>query len=238
MLSLQGKRVLVVDDDLDTRNLLAREFSRAGAEVYSAANGNEALREFHLHQPDLVVLDVIMPGLTGWDTAALLKPFGEVPIIFLSGLTGTEEVVRGLELGAYDFVTKPFSVRVLLMKAQAALRYAGPAPANGRPAVYDDGYLTINLAERQVLVKGRPVDLTATDFRLLELLVQNKGRVLTYDQILEKIWGWEYRDCTQYVHVYISRLRRVLETDSRSPKYITTERGVGYCFKGHATRVP
>jgi two-component system KDP operon response regulator KdpE len=238
MPSLQGNRILVVDDDPNMRGLVERAFSRAGAEVYTATDGNEALREFHLRQPDLVVLDVIMPGLTGWEIAALLKPFGEVPIIFLSGLTGRDEIVRGLELGAYDFVTKPFSVRVLLMKAQAALRCAGPASANDQPVVYDDGYLTIKLAERQVLVNGRPVDLTATDYRLLELLVRNKRRVLTYHQILEKVWGWEYRDSTEYVHVYVSRLRRVLETDSRSPQYIITERGVGYRFEGPPARVP
>ncbi|MGD9049994.1 MAG: response regulator transcription factor [Anaerolineae bacterium] len=238
MLSLQSNRVLVVDDDPDLRDMLTTVFSRAGAEVYTAADGSEALREFLLRQPDLVVLDVMMPGLDGWDTAALLKPFGEVPIIFLSGLTGRDNVVRGLELGAYDFVTKPFSVRVLLMKAQAALRCAGPAPANGQAVDHDDGYLTINLAERQVLVKGRPVNLTATDFRLLELLVRNKGRVLTHHHILRKIWGWEYQESAQYVHVYVSRLRRVLETDSRSPQYIITEHGVGYLFEDRAARVP
>lgn len=238
MFSLQGNRVLVVDDDPHTRDMLDRAFSRAGAKVYTATDGNEALQEYYLHQPHLVILDVNMPNLDGWDTAKLLEPVGEVPIIFLSGLTGTEEVVRALRLGAYDFVTKPFSVRVLLMKAQAALRSAAPTPTNGRLVVYCDGNLAINLAKRRVLVKGRPVDLTATEYRLLELLVRNKGRVLTYEQILGKIRGWEYRDRAQYVQVYVSRLRRVLETDSRSPQYILTERGVGYRFKGLAARVP
>jgi two-component system KDP operon response regulator KdpE len=238
MVSLQGNRVLVVDDDPHTRDMLERAFSRAGAKVYTATDGNEALQEFYLHQLDLVILDVITLALDGWDIANLLKLFDAVPIILLSSLTDREDVVRTLRLGAYDFVTKPFSVRVLLMKAQAALRSTAPTPTNGRPVVYCDGNLAINLAERQVLVKGRPVDLTATEYRLLELLVRNKGQVLTYGQILGKIRGWEYRDHAQYVQVYVSRLRRVLETDSRSPQYIITERGVGYRFKSLAARVP
>ena len=228
MVSLQGNRVLVVDDDPHTRDTLERAFSRAGAKVYTATGGNEALQEFYLYQPDLVILDVITPDLDGWDTANLPKLFGAVPIIFLSSLTDTQDVVHTLRLGAYDFVTKPFSVRVLLMKAQAALRSTALAPTNGRPVAYCDGNLAINLAELQVLVKGRPVDLTATEYRLLLQLARNLARILPSEQLLSDVWGTEYRDDKEILWVSISRLRQKLEEDPKNPIHIVTRPGLGY----------
>ena len=227
---MHEQKILVVDDDRDLVNLLARSFSKEGAEVLTAANGQEGLRLFHQYQPDLVILAIVMPVLNGWQTSARIRQFSNAPVILLS-VKGTEDdVVRGLACGAVDYVAKPFSVQVLLARARAALREAAAGFGPGANGYYDDGRLSIDAGRRRVMVRGAPVDLTATEYSLLLELFRNAGRVLTYDQILGAVWGRAYRDSPQYVHVYVYRLRQKLEEDPGQPMYLQTEHGTGYRF--------
>jgi DNA-binding response OmpR family regulator len=228
---VRGKRILVIDDDPDMVVLVKLLFSRAGAEVYTALDGREGLRQFGVCRPDLVLLDVMMPVLDGWETCRHLVRLSDVPIIFLTARTQEDDVIRGLECGAVDYVTKPFSTKVLLARASAALRTVDAGPAERRNGHYDDGYLNVDLEARRVLVEGKLVQLTATEFRLLAFLFENAGRVLTYGQILEHVWGWECQGSTEYVHVYVWHLRQKLEQDPRHPSYLLTEHGVGYRFE-------
>jgi two-component system KDP operon response regulator KdpE len=227
---VKGKRILVIDDDPDLVALLQVAFEKEGAEVFGAANGRAGIREFGACQPDLVVLDVMMPGLDGWETCRLLRRVSDVPIIFLTVLSRDEQIVRGLDCGAVDYVTKPFSLKILRARARVALRVPASAPERRGTTTFDDGYLVVDVEKRRVQVGGEPARLTATEYRLLAYLVENAGQILTYGQILERVWGWEYREAVSYVHVYVSRLRHKIEWDASHPTYILTEHGVGYSF--------
>jgi two-component system KDP operon response regulator KdpE len=231
---MRGKRILVIDDDAEMVELVRVVFTREGAEVYSAADGREGICQYGACRPDLILLDVMMPELDGWETCRLFREFTDVPIVFLTALGRNQEIVRGLDCGAVDYVTKPFSPNVLLARARAAMREraAAQAPKLHPPTVFDDGYLWIDVAGHQVKVDGEPVSLTATEYRLLTYLVEHAGRVLTYEQILGHVWGQEYRDSVDYVHVYVSHLRHKIEWDPSRPAYVLTERGVGYRFDG------
>ncbi|HMN30159.1 MAG TPA: response regulator transcription factor [Caldilineaceae bacterium] len=228
---MDGKKILVVDDDINLLQTMKFTFARAGATVLTAMDGREGLHRFYEERPDLVILDVRMPDIDGWETCRQIRLLSNAPIIMLTTLHHDEEIIRGLDIGADDFVTKPFSRDVLLARARALLRRSEAPAEGGQEAIYNDGYLTINLARRRVQVAGEPIQLTATEFRLLAVLLQNAGQVLTYRTILEKVWGWEYYDSVDYVHVYLSHLRRKLERDPRNPHYLLTERGVGYRFE-------
>ena len=233
---MRGHKVLLVDDDPDLLRLLEQSFSKAGAEVHTAPDGQEGLRRFHACRPDLVVLDIMMPELNGWQACSRIRDTSDVPIIMLSVQGAEDDVVRGLQCGAVDYVAKPFSVPVLLARARAALREAAPASGTGTNGFYDDGRLSIDVGRRRVMVHGALVDLTATEYRLLVELFRNAGRVLTYDQILEAVWGREYRDSPHYVHIYVYRLRQRLEEDPGQPRYLQTEHGMGYRFEKQARR--
>jgi DNA-binding response OmpR family regulator len=228
---MEEKKILVIDDDVNLLQSIKFTFMRAGAEVVTAMDGREGLHRFYEERPDLVILDVRMPDIDGWETCRQIRIFSNVPIIMLTTMNKDEDIIRGLDYGADDFVTKPFSRDVLLARARALLRRSEtPAEGDGQ-TTYSDDHLLINLAKRRVLVRGEPVQLTATEFRLLSCLLQNAGQVLTYRTILDKVWGWEYQDSVDYVHVYLSHLRRKLEEDPRNPRYLVTERGVGYRFE-------
>lgn len=229
---MEGKRILVIDDDADLVELVRIAFAHAGAEVYSALDGREGLFRFGECHPDLILLDVMMPDLNGWETCRLFREFTDVPIIFLTALSEEAEVVRGLDCGAVDYVAKPFSPKVLLARARVALRVPAQAARSHKTASFDDGYLVVDGQGRRVLVAGEPVQLTLTEFRLLAYLSEHAGQVLTYEQILAHVWGREYTDSTDYVHVYVSHLRRKIEWDASRPAYIVNERGVGYRFSG------
>jgi two-component system KDP operon response regulator KdpE len=228
--AMHGKKILVIDDDPDMLELVRISLSRVDARVYTAANGQEGLRQFYDCRPHLVILDVMMPGMDGWELCPILRQFSNVPIIFLTALGNDEHVVRGLDAGAVDYVAKPFSTEILLARVQAALRQADRPPVQETALLYSDGYLTISLEKRQVWVRGKPVDLTPTEYRLLAYLSQHADQILAYEQILAAVWGHEYREATNYVHVYIRHLRRKLEPDARQPIYLLTEHGFGYRF--------
>ncbi|HRW05969.1 MAG TPA: response regulator transcription factor [Caldilineaceae bacterium] len=230
---MQDKKILVIDDDVSLGQAIRLTFARTGAEVFTAVDGRDGLRQFYEHRPDLVILDVRMPDIDGWETCRQIRLLSNVPIIMLTTLDKDEDILRGFDYGADDFVTKPFSRDVLLARARAVLRRVELLNEAEDHAVYNDDHLNIDLRKRRIIVDGEPTQLTATEFRLLSYLLQNAGQILTYQNILDKVWGWEYQDSIDYVHVYISHLRRKLEADPRNPRYVLTERGVGYRFERH-----
>jgi two-component system KDP operon response regulator KdpE len=228
---LQGKRILVIDDDPHVLRLVELSFPKAEAQVYTAASGAEGLRLFYAHRPHLVILGIMTSDLDGWEVYRQIHQISDVPVIFLTALGKEGDIIRGLNHGVVDYVTKPFSPQLLVARAQAVLRQAAPASGPEKTATYSDDYLTIDLETRQVLVRGEPVGLSTTEYQMLAYLLQNAGRVLTFRQILESVWGWEYRDSVNYVHVYVWHLRQKLEEDPKNPQYLLTEHGVGYRFQ-------
>jgi len=232
---MEKTKVLVVDDDPALLSLIDYTFDREGYEVITASDGKEALRQFFARRPNLVILDVMMPRMDGWETCRRIREVSDIPIVMLTARGQDEDIVRGLEYGADDYLTKPFSIMVLLAHARAVLRRAALPPVDEEePATYADDYFTIDLKERRVSVRGEPIKLTPTEYRLLAYMVQNANHVLTFQQILQNVWGWEYQDDLDYVRVYVWHLRQKLEEDPKNPQYIQTEIGVGYRFESQA----
>jgi two-component system KDP operon response regulator KdpE len=227
-----AKKILVIDDDPAFVRLVEQVLTPAGFEVLTAGSGEEGLRLLFLHRPDIVLLDVVMPGMDGWQTCSRIRDITDIPIIMLTAQKNTEEdIVRGLDCGADNYLIKPVGRRELVGRVQAIMRRAELPPREGEKGItYSDGYLTVDIAQRKVLVNGERVRLTPIEFRLLALLMQNAGRILTHKQLLEGVWGWEYIDDLDYVRIYIWHLRQKIEPDSAQPKYIITEPGVGYSF--------
>jgi len=229
-----GKKVLIVDDDEVLVRLIDQVLTQKGYEVLKAGSGQEGLRVLFDQRPDLVLLDVVMPRMDGWQTLDRIRDVSDIPIIMLTGKRRAEEdIVRGLDHGADDYLLKPVGNRELVARVRAALRRAelsSSADAK-REITYSDGFLTVDVAERKVIVNGERVKLTPREFRLFALLVENAGRILTHKQVLEKVWGWEYIDDLDYVRIYISHLRQKIEPDPVLPRYIITEPGVGYYFQ-------
>lgn len=227
--ALSGKQILIMEDDLSLLQFMELVFEQAGARAALATEGAAGLRRFHEVNPDLVILDVLMPGMDGWDVCQEIRKESAVPVIMLTTLDDDNSIIRGLDYGADDFLSKPFNPDVLLARARAVLRRTASQPVDS-PDVYNDGYLTVDMERKLVAVRNKPVKLTATEFRLLAFLMQGEGNVLTYREILENVWGEAYQDSINYVHVYVSHLRRKLEEDASNPAYFVTVHQVGYRF--------
>lgn len=230
------KKILVVDDDPSMIRLISQVLSSKGYEVLESNNGQDALRLLYSQKPDLVLLDVVMPVMDGWQTCSRIRDISAaIPIIMLTGQRKTEEdVAQGLDYGADEYLIKPVGNKELVARVQAMLRRAelpSSVEDQGKHAAFSDGYLTVDIAQRRVIVDGNQVKLTPIEFRLLALLLQNTGRILMHQQLLEKVWGWEYVDDLDYVRIYISHLRKKIEPNPALPKYIITEPGVGYYFQ-------
>jgi two-component system KDP operon response regulator KdpE len=228
-----NKKILVVDDEPAQIRLADQVLTNKGYEVLKAGSGQEALRVIFENKPDLVLLDVVMPGIDGWQTCSRIREVSDIPVIMLTGKRNSEDdIVRGLDYGADEYLSKPLGNRELVARVRAALRRAErPSSRDGRNKIlFSDDYLTVNVAERRVTVNGERIKLTAREFRLLALLVENADRVLTHQQILENVWGWEYIDDVDYVRIYVSHLRQKIEPDPAQPRYVLTEPGVGYYF--------
>ncbi len=233
----ESHRILVVDDEPRMIRFIRMNLELEGYTVFEATDGVGALQQVRDALPDLVILDVMMPELDGFETLRALREFSSVPVIMLTARGEEDDRVRGLELGADDYVTKPFSPRELVSRVKAVLRRTeAPAPAEKGPLKIDDR-LQIDFDRREVFVDGKLVKLRPTEFRLLYHLVSNAGWVVPHDQLLAKVWGYEYRDETHYLRLYINYLRQKLEADPARPKYILTERGVGYRFVDFKTKV-
>jgi len=225
--------ILVVDDETRIVRMIRMNLEHDGYEVIEANSGQQALDMVRSRMPNLVILDVMMPGLDGFETLQILREISQVPVIMLTARSEEEDRIRGLELGADDYVTKPFSPRELMSRVKAVLRRTeGTSSGSGAEddVIQVDDRLKIDFGKREVWVEGELVKLRPTEYRLLYHLVQNAGWVMTYDQLLTKVWGYEYRDETHYVRLYINYLRQKIEKDPSNPEYILTERGVGYRF--------
>lgn len=229
-----AKKILIIDDDPVFLRLVEHVLTQQGYEVLKADGGQEGLRLLFTHKPDVVLLDVVMPKMDGWQTCTRIRDISDIPIIMLTGEHKAEEdIVRGLDYGADDYLLKPVRNRELVARVRTVLRRAElPSSLDSRREItYSDGFLTMDITERKIIVNGKRVKLTPREFRLFALLVENAGRILTHKQALEKVWGWEYTDDLDYVRIYISHLRQKIEPDPPLPKYIITEPGVGYYFQ-------
>jgi DNA-binding response OmpR family regulator len=226
-----SKLILIVDDEARMRRFMQMNLDLEGYRVIEASNGLEAIDRVREDLPDLVLLDVMMPELDGFETLHIIRETSTVPVIMLTVRDDEEDKVRGLELGADDYVTKPFSPRELASRIKAVLRRTEmDSPEGGKSLIKVDDYLQIDFNRRQVFVDGKPIRLRPTEYRLLYHLVQNAGYTLTHQIILSKVWGYEYQDESQYVRLYITYLRQKIEPDPSNPRYILTERGIGYRF--------
>lgn len=222
--------ILIVDDESRMRRFIRMNLELEGYQVIEADNGLAALERIRQYTPDLVVMDVMMPQMDGFETLKLLREISTVPVILLTVKDDEEDKIYGLGLGADDYVTKPFSPRELSSRVNAVLRRAEwPAPAP-RTVLKIDDRLSVDFNRHQVIVDGERVDLRPTEYRLLNHLIQNAGWVVPHDTLLAKVWGYEYRDETHYLRLYINYLRKKIEKDPSDPEYILTERGVGYRF--------
>ena len=227
-------RVLVVDDEPNIRELVQVALKFHGCAVTTAANGAEALRQAQAAMPDLIVLDVLLPDIDGFEVCRRLRAGGnEVPVIFLTARDTSSDTVTGLAIGGDDYVTKPFSVEALVARVRAVLRRASrsrqPAHQGDQDGTLRAGDLELDESRWAVRRAGRPVDLSPTEFRLLAYLMRHQGRVLTRAQLLENVWGWDYAGESQIVETYVSYLRRKL--DPLGPPLIHTQRGVGYSLR-------
>jgi two-component system KDP operon response regulator KdpE len=221
--------VLVIDDDRSLVELLADYLGRLGHGVRGAANGQQGLDALAAVEPDLVLLDVTMPGLDGWQVLARIRAVSTVPVVMLTARGDEAEVLRGFAGGADDYVTKPFSFAQLAARIKAVTERAAPDRTEGGEVLHGAD-LEVDTARHRVLRAGTPVELTPTEFSILVTLLREPGRVLSPRQIVAAVWGAEYVDETGYIRRYVWHLRQKLEPDARHPRYILNERGVGYRF--------
>jgi two-component system KDP operon response regulator KdpE len=212
--------------------MLQLQLEQRNYRVVVASNGRDGLQKAYQVRPDLVILDIMMPGMDGWEVCRRLRELSNLPIVMLTARSLKGDVVKGLEAGADDYLTKPFSAAELDARIQAVLRRSNNKNGsnNSRSSFYSNGYLSIDFDRRIVTVHGKRVDLTPTEFKLLSCLVRNEGRVLPHRYLLTEVWGPEYADEVDYVKLYIRYLRLKLEENPSDPAYILTEWGVGYRF--------
>jgi two-component system KDP operon response regulator KdpE len=223
--------VLVIEDDKASSQLVATALRQDGYNVIAAYDGQEGLRLMYKSRPDLIVLDINMPAMDGWTVCQRVREVSNLPIIMLTARSEPDEIVRGLDMGADDYIIKPFQINVLLARVRSNLRRAATAPTMfKKDVVYSDNHLSVNLAERRVTVNGEAIRLTPTEFNLLAHLVDAAPRVVPYRDLLQEVWGFEYIDDVDYLRVYIWHIRRKIEPNPREPHYIINELGVGYRF--------
>jgi two-component system KDP operon response regulator KdpE len=220
--------ILLIDDDQDLLGVLKIALEQEDFKVVTAIDGSQGLRAAYDSHPDLIILDIMMPGVDGWETCRRLRELSDVPIIMLTAKTMALDAVKGLALGADDYVTKPFDTSELIARVQASLRRAELRDTSDKPAIILSGELQIDLAARRVIISGEPVDLTPTEFRLLAYLARNRGRVVLHQTLLREVWGPEYADELDYLRLYVSYLRHKIEKDPANPEIIKTAWGQGY----------
>jgi len=228
-------KILVVDDDKNIVEAITIGFQLQwqGVEIVSASDGDKGLDMFYEHNPDVVLLDVMMPQKDGYTVLKEIRRVSDVPVLMLTARGEELDKVKGLEMGADDYLTKPFSHLELFARIRAVLRRAEmPPPVNALPS-FVSGDLTINFENREVTKSGQAVKMTPTEYNLLFLLARNAGRVVPFETILDKVWGPEYHDQLDYLKTYMSRLRKKLEDSHENPKYLLTERGLGYRLVKH-----
>jgi two-component system KDP operon response regulator KdpE len=220
--------VLVIEDDRRYRDLLNLNLSRQGFGTLLAPDGLTGLNLLEREGPDLVILDLMLPDIDGYEVCRRIREYSTVPVIILTARAEESQKVRGLHLGADDYVTKPFGAEELLARVQAVLRRSRQSPRAGTPSVFVSGDLTVDFATRQVTVGGQEVHLTPSEYKLLLHLALNAGRTLVHEELLQRVWGPSYDVQTEVLHTTIRRLRRKIETDPAAPRYVLTRRSIGY----------
>ncbi len=220
-------KILIIDDDESVLKNVEIGLTQAGFRVVTAKDGAAGLRTMFESRPDVVLLDIMLPGIDGLEACRRLRELSDIPIIFLTALSTETDIVKGLMLGADDYITKPFSMLELTARIQTCLRRK-QVPAGGRPSALILGDLTIDFARHKVEINAQEVSLSPTEFRLLSYLARNRGRVISHRALLTEVWGPEYADQFDYLHLYIRYLRKKIEKDPARPEIIRTERGVGY----------
>ena len=223
------EKILVIDDEEATVQLISMLLEKRGFETIKAIRAEDGLRKAYRHQPDLVLLDIMMPDMDGWEICKRLREMSDVPIVFLTARSDVKDVVRGLEMGADDYITKPYDNDELVARVRAHLRRS-PRPNMSEELVFDDGEFRINFMNREVWVRNEVKHLTPKEFNLLAVLVRNAGRVVTRTELVTQAWGEEYGDAIDSLKLYIHYLRQKLEVNATQPEYIITSRGVGYRF--------
>lgn len=223
--------VLVVDDEKPLRDFVRRNLEVRGFNLLTAANGLEALAAFNTHSVDLVILDLMMPRMDGMETIRRIRESSTVPVVILSALGEESDKIQALNLGADDYLTKPFGVGELLARVQAVLRRAHWTEPSTRQGSLVRGEIVVDLERHKAIVRGEEIELTPTEFSLLVYLMENQGKVLPHRAILKNVWGPEYGREAEYLRVYMGRLRQKIEADPANPRYLFTERGVGYYFE-------
>ncbi len=231
---MKKTRILVVDDELSIIKFLRANLEANSYDVLSAMDGAEALQTFEMELPDLVILDIMMPKMDGFEVCRRLREWSQTPIIMLSARGDESDKVKCLDLGADDYITKPFGKDEVIARVRAVLRRTEAAAIIPTQPSFTSGDLKINFAQREVTVAGKEVKLTPTEYSLLQEFVLNIGKVLTHTHLLNKVWGVEYREEREYLHVFVRRLRAKLEPDPTNPRYIMTMPSVGYQFKDTA----
>jgi two-component system KDP operon response regulator KdpE len=226
----KNRKILVVDDEERMVRFIRLNLEHDGFQVLEAYRGAQAIDRLRTGLPDLVLLDVMMPDIDGFEVLRMIREISTVPVIMLTAKSEEDDRVHGLELGADDYITKPFSPRELVSRVKAVLRRTEGSAGTSHGLIQVDERLKIDFDRHEVWVEGKLVNLRPTEYRLLYHLVQNAGWVISHDQILTNVWGYEYRDQPHYVRLYINYLRKKLEKDPANPKYIITERSTGYRF--------
>ncbi|MBI5930638.1 MAG: response regulator transcription factor [Anaerolineae bacterium] len=224
-----SEKILVIDDEETTVQLISILLERRGYEVIKAYRAEDGLRKAYRNHPDLVLLDIMMPNMDGWEVCRRLRELSDVPIIFLTARSEIKDVVKGLEMGADDYIVKPYDNDELVARVKAHLRRT-PTPTVSEELVFDGGNFRINFLNREVKVNEKLVHLTPKEFKLLGVLVRNAGRVISRTDLVKEAWGPEYADATDSLKLYIHYLRQKIEPDAMNPIYILTSRGVGYRF--------
>jgi DNA-binding response OmpR family regulator len=223
--------ILAIDDDASVVSLLRSSLTLEGYRVFTASDGKLGLELFDQEVPDLVILDITMPGMDGYTVCRRIREFSQVPIIMVTAKGNEEEKIRGFECGADDYVTKPFSPRELVARVKSVLKRSQLGSVTVSQPIFKSGDLEIDFDKRKVTIAGIAVNLTPTEYNLLQELVSKRGKALTHRYLLQKVWGPEYMSETEYLHVFIGRLRSKLHLDSRDQKFIMTIPGVGYQFQ-------
>jgi two-component system, OmpR family, KDP operon response regulator KdpE len=224
-----AEKILVIDDEEPTVQLIGMLLERRGFEVIKAFRAEDGLRKAYRYQPELVLLDIMMPDMDGWEVCKRLREMSDVPIVFLTARSDVKDVVKGLEMGADDYVVKPYENDELVARVRAHLRRS-PRPSMSEELVFDGGDFRVNFMNREVWVRNELRHLTPKEFNLLGVLVRNAGRVVTRNELVTQAWGEEYADAIDSLKLYIHYLRQKVELNPDQPEYILTSRGVGYRF--------
>lgn len=220
--------VLIVDDEPQILRVLRTSLSMRGYNIETAANGEEGLEKIRTYQPDLIILDLVLPGISGLQVCSRIREFSKVPILVLSAKGSEGDKVTALNLGADDYVTKPFGMDELLARMRAVLRRS--TVSETEPSILRSGKLTINIEKRQVKIEDQEIKFTPKEFDVLKFLVKNAGKVITHRALLQAVWGSHSSEQTEYLRVFINQIRRKIEPDPQNPRYILTEPWVGYRF--------